>query len=241
LRVAVLGGTGTAGRDVVAELGRRGHDAVPLSRAGGVDVVSGAGLAEGLAGADVVVDALQGGRDVLVDGVARALAAASGAGAGHFVSLSILGSDRVPAKYYKLKREQEAAVRDGGVPWSILRATQFHTLLDFIFGSAAKRGVLPLARVPIQPCDVAEVAVALADLVEAGPSNAVGCFAGPRVEHADQLARAWAHARGVRRLPVPIPAVGGTLRAVKRGGLTDPAAPHGTVSFADFLARPRSI
>jgi uncharacterized protein YbjT (DUF2867 family) len=235
VRVGVLGGTGGAGTEVVAELRRRGHDAVPLSRATGVDVVSGAGVSEAMPGLDALVDALQGDRAVLVDGSGQALTAARAAGVGHVVSLSILGSDRVPMGYYRLKQQQEAVVRAGGVPWSIVRATQFHTLLDFMFGAAARRGVLPLARVPIQPCDVAEAASALADRVEAGPDQAVTLFAGPRIERADQLAKAWAKARGKRRLPLPILPVGRTLGAVRRGGLTDASAPRGTVTFADWL------
>ena len=126
-------------------------------------------------------------------------------------------------------------MRGGPVPWSIVRATQFHQLLAFAFASAARRGVLPLLRVPLQPVDPREVAAAVADRVEAGPSGAVEPFAGPQVERVDRLARAWAKAHGVRRLPVPLPAAGKVLRAVRRGGLTAEDAPRGTITFGAWL------
>ena len=242
--VAVLGGTGTVGREVVARLAERGHRPIVLSRRptrdGGaehrpVDLTTGVGVDAALAGVDVLVDVAQGGRDVLVDGLARALGAARAAGVGHVVSLSILGSDRVPLGYYAIKVAQEEGVRSGGVPWSIVRATQFHQLLDAAFAAATRRGVLPLVRVPLQPVDPREVAAVLADRAEAGPSEDVELFAGPQVERVDELARAWARARGVRRLPLRLPAAGKVLRAVRQGELTDEAAPHGTITFAGWL------
>jgi uncharacterized protein YbjT (DUF2867 family) len=240
--IGVLGGTGQVGSELVDELSRRGHGPIALCRTaqhGGtarcVDVVSGEGLADAVAGLDALVDVLQGGRRVLVDGVRRALAAAREAGVAHVVSLSIVGCDRVPLGYYRVKVEQEAAVREGGVPWSIVRATQFHSLVAETLANAARRGVLPLLRVPLQPLDHRELAPVLADLVEAGPSGATSEFAGPRVERVDELARAWARAQGVRRLPLPIPALGPVLRAVRAGGLTSESAPRGRVTFGEWL------
>jgi uncharacterized protein YbjT (DUF2867 family) len=240
--IGVLGGTGQTGREVVAELARRGHRAIALCRrapASGehrcVDVASREGPAEAMAGLDALVDVLQGGRPVLVDGVRSALAAAREAGVAHVVTLSIVGCDRVPLGYYRVKVEQEAVVREGGVPWSIVRATQFHSLLDETFANAARRGVLPLLRVPLQPLDHRELAPVLADRVEAGPSAGMEEFAGPRVERLNRLARTWARERGVRRVPLPVPAVGGVLRAVRAGGLTSPSAPSGRVTFEEWL------
>lgn len=247
--IGVLGGTGQVGREVVRELERRGHEAIALSRkaphgAGGgehraVDVATGEGLDAAVAGLDVVVDVLQGSEKVLVAGLERALAAARRAGARHVVSLSILGADRVPLGYYRTKMAQEAVVRESGVPWTIVRATQFHTMVAAIFAAGARFGVLPAPRVPLQPVDPGEVAVELADRVEAGPDDEVHLFAGPRVERVDELARAWARAKGVRRPAVPLPAVGPTLRAVRAGGLTDPSAARGDRTFADWLAHAR--
>jgi uncharacterized protein YbjT (DUF2867 family) len=243
----VLGGTGSAGREVTAELRRRGHEAIALSRhasaAGAhraVDVTTGAGLEEAMAGLDAVVDAVGGKPDVFVDGASRALRAARVAGVGHWVSLSVVGAGDVPVAYHRAMGRREAVVRAGEVPWSILRATQFHTLLDMVFSGAARRGVLPLLRVPIQPVDPRDVAVALADLVETGPTGAVSEIVGPRIERLDELALAWAWAHDLRRLRVRIPAVGRALRTVRAGALTSPGAPHGATAFADWLRREAS-
>lgn len=240
--IGVLGGTGRVGAELVDELGRRGHRAVVLSRTAPrtgehrrVDVTSGEGLAAAMGGLDALADVLEGGREVLVGGVRRALAAAGEAGVARVVSLSIVGCDRVPLGYYGVKVEQEAVVREGGVPWSIVRATQFHSLVGGTFASAARRGVLPLLRVPLQPLDHRELAPVLADRLEAGPEAGVSELAGPRVERVDELARTWARATGVRRLPLPVPAVGPVLKAVRAGGLTSPGAPRSRVTFAEWL------
>jgi uncharacterized protein YbjT (DUF2867 family) len=244
--IGVLGGTGQLGGATVAELRRRGHRAVVLSRRppedGGehrpVDVESGVGLAFAMCGLDAVVETLNGPPGVLVWGTERALAAARVAGVEHVVSLSAAGAGRVPHEYYRAKAEQEAVVRSSGVPWSIVRAAQLHSLLDTVFAAGARRGLLPLLRAPLEPVDRVEVAAALADRVEAGPDEAVTAFAGPHVERLDRLARQWARARGVRRLPVVIPAVTPLLQAVRDGGLIDPAPVRGRVSFADWLGGP---
>ena len=240
--IGVLGGTGTAGRDVTADLRRRGHEAIVLARhapAEGahrpIDVTADAGLDEAMAGLDTVVDAVSGSRDVLVDGVARALRAARRAEVRHWVSLSVIAAGEVPFGYHRAMGEREAVVRAGEVPWSILRAAQFHPLLATVFGAAARRGVLPLLRVPVQPVDVREVAMALADRVEAGPSGGVAELAGPRIERLDELAVAWARAHGVRRVHVRVPVIGRGLRAARRGALTSPDAARGTVGFAEWL------
>jgi uncharacterized protein YbjT (DUF2867 family) len=244
--IGVLGGSGQVGGATAAELRRRGHRAVVLSRRppdeGGehrpVDVESGVGLAFAMCGLDAVVETLSGPPGVLVWGTERALAAARVAGVEHVVSLSAAGAGRVPHEYYRAKAAQEAVVRDCGVPWSILRAAQFHSLLDSVFASAARRGVMPLLRAPLEPVDVREVAAALAERIEAGPDEAVTAFAGPHVERLDRLARQWARARGARRLPVVVPSVGPLIQAVRDGALLDPAPVRGRVAFADWLGGP---
>jgi uncharacterized protein YbjT (DUF2867 family) len=240
--IGVLGGTGTAGREVTAVLRRRGHEAITLSRTAPsvgahrtVDVTTADGLEPAMAGLDTVVDTISGSADVLVDGVAQAMRAARAAGVGHWVSLSVIAAGELPFGYHRDMGRREAVVHAGEVPWSILRAAQFHSLLGTVFAAAARRGVVPLLRVPIQPIDARDVAVALADGVEAGPSGAHAELAGPRIERLDELALAWAWAHDLRRVPLPIPALGRALRAVRAGGLTRPDAPRGTITFADWL------
>jgi uncharacterized protein YbjT (DUF2867 family) len=242
MRIGVLGGTGVAGRAVVRELAARGHTVTPLSRhsAHAVDVTRREGLAEALAGLDTVVDALNGGvrdpRAVLVDGLSNVTAAAAEAGVGHLVSLSIVGIERVPAGYYRAKLAQESVVRAGRVPATIVRATQFHDLIATAFARSARLGVLPVGRLRFQPVDAGEVAAVLADAVEAGAGRAADAIAGPEILSLTQLARIWSGARGVRRAPVPVPALG-PLGAIAAGGLTDPAARRGRRTFAEWCSK----
>ena len=140
----------------------------------------------------------------------------------------------MPLGYYRVKVAQEAVVQAGGVPWTVLRATQFHSFVDSLLAKSTRRGVLPMLRVPLQPVDAGEVASRLVDQVEGGP-RAITRFAGPRIARADHLARAWARARRIRWLPVPVPAVGPVLRAVRAGGLVDPSAPRGGRTFHEWL------
>jgi uncharacterized protein YbjT (DUF2867 family) len=238
--IGVLGGTGTAGREVTVELRRRGHETLVLSRGApaagehrAVDVAAGAGLDEAMAGLDAVVEVV--GPKVPADAIDRALRAARAAGATHWVSLSVVGAGSVPGAYHRAMAGREAVVRAAELPWSIVRATQFHSLVATVFSAAARRGVLPLLGVPIQPVDAREVARALADRVEAGPSRAVDEIAGPRVERLDDLALAWARAQGVRRLRVRVPVIGRALRTVRDGALISRDAPHGEIAFADWL------
>lgn len=240
--IGVLGGTGSAGREVTAELRRRGQRAIVLSRSAPpdgehrrVDVATGEGLGEAMAGLDAVVDVV--GPKVPVDGLGQAVRAARAGGVGHWLSLSVVGIGDVPTGYHEAMARREAVVRAGEVPWSVLRATQFHSLLAQVFAAAARRGVLPLLRVPIQPVDGREVGLALCDLAEAEPSGAVTELAGPRVERLDELARAWASAHGVRRLALRVPVAGRGLRAVAAGGLTSDGAARGEATFADWLHR----
>ncbi|NUT57281.1 MAG: NAD(P)H-binding protein, partial [Agromyces sp.] len=133
MRIAVAGGTGTVGRHAVEAARGRGHEVVVLTRSNGIDLVSGTGLDEALRGVDVVIDASN-----LVSTSAKKtsaffttvtrnlLAAEERAGVRHHVSLSIVGVDRAPYGYYAAKIAQERAVEAGAVPWTILRAMQFH-------------------------------------------------------------------------------------------------------------------
>lgn len=132
-KIAVAGGTGLVGAMVVAEVRRTGATPVVIARSAGVDLTTGSGLAEALDGVDAVIDAsnvdtLSAKRSVAFFEAAtgRLLAAGEEAGVRHHVALSIVGCDRVDLPYYLGKRRQEALVAAGPVPWSVLRATQFH-------------------------------------------------------------------------------------------------------------------
>ncbi len=249
MKVAVVGGTGVLGTEVVAALAGRGDQVLALSRnpaplpAGAehrrVDLTSGEGLADALAGAEAVLDASNEGPSkagpVLVEGTRRLLEAGKAAGVSHHVGVSIVGCDRVPIAYYKVKVEQEEATAAGEVPWSLLRATQFPQLLDYAFGAAARFGVRPTGKALLQPVNPTAVAERLADAVHAGPAGRLPDIAGPRVQTLTELSRAWREARGRHLLPLRIPMVGPAGKPMREGALTDPDAATGP-SFEDWLA-----
>jgi uncharacterized protein YbjT (DUF2867 family) len=237
MRIAITGGTGTIGREVALALYDRGHEVRVLSRHGPtpVDLTDGSGLEAALAGVDAVVDASNGRRrELLVDGTARLLAAEAHAGVRHHVAISIVGIERAPGRYYKLKLEQEAVVKAGAVPWTIVRATQVDQLVDAILRKAARFGVSPSGAARLQPVDARELADVLAGAVEAEPSRATSEFAGPEILTLGELARQWRHANGSHALPLRIP----VPRALREGVLTSADAPRGHVTFAEWLRLP---
>ena len=235
MNVAIVGGTGTVGAEAARELTARGHDVRVLSRHAPeypVDLKDGSGLARALAGVEVVIDASQGGREVLVEGTRRLLRAELDAGVRHHVGVSIVGIDRVGGRYYKAKLDQEAEIAASGVPWTIVRATQFHTLVARTFAASARVGVVPSVRVPLQPVDPREVGRVLAETAEAEPSLETTQFAGPEVVDARELAQLWRESTGSHALPVPLP----VSRSLRCGGLTNPGAWRGKVTFDAWLA-----
>jgi uncharacterized protein YbjT (DUF2867 family) len=257
MRILVVGGTGMVGRFVVAELADRGHSVAVLSRRGGTPDQRAEGFAgdaatgEGVAAAVRDVEGLIDCAHVLTTNRAAAVRyfttatsqlgrLAADAGVGHYVVLSIVGIDGVPFGYYQGKLAQEATALTGQVPATILRATQFHefagqNLRRFRFG--------PLAFMPAmrcQPIAAAEVAVALADLVDK-PAGRVPDIGGPRVEWLPDLARALVRRDRGRVAVLTLPVPGAAGRAMRRGALLlgENGVPRGP-SFADWLvAEPR--
>ena len=250
MKVAVAGGTGVLGTPLVAELARRGDDVLALSRtaparlpAGAahrrVDLSAGDGLAAALAGVEVLVDAANTSPsrgDELVAITRRLLDAAAEAGVRHFVGVSIVGCDRVPTSYYKAKVRQEGAIAAGRVPWSLLRATQFHDLLDWAFGAAARWRLLPSGSARLQPVDTRIVAARLADAAQAEAGGRLPDLAGPEVRTLSELARAWRAARGRRLLPLRIPMAGKIGRPLREAALCSPGAASGGPTFEEWLA-----
>jgi uncharacterized protein YbjT (DUF2867 family) len=176
IRIAVAGGTGLAGRCVVEAAQAAGHQTVVISRSAGVDLLTGVGLAAALDGADAVIDVsntptLSRSRSVrffeTVTG--QLLAAEAGAGVRHHVALSIVGVDRVPVGYYAGKLRQEALIETGVVPWTVLRATQFH---EFPAQQLAriKGPLIPVLEAPAATVAAREVAAHLVALA-VGPAR----------------------------------------------------------------------
>ena len=248
--VAVVGGTGTIGAPVVAALLARDAAVRVLTRnarnvpAGaehrGVDLTSGAGLADALRGTDAVVDAVNStrkSRKTLVEGTGRLLKAGAAAGVGHHLTISIVGIEHIPSSYYRDKLAQERAVEGGPLPWSILRATQFHQLLDMAFGYAARVGLRPTGAGKLQPMDPRVAAERLADAALAPPAGRLPDIAGPRIATISELSHAWASARGRRRAPLRIPSIGKAGKALAAGELCAPAGAAGGADFEEWLRR----
>jgi uncharacterized protein YbjT (DUF2867 family) len=246
MRIAIAGGTGTLGRHVAAELAARGgHEVRVLSRSSPdfpVDLATGAGLTDALAGCDAVVDASNAtstkkAEQVLVEGSRRLLAAEEDAGVRHHVCISIVGCERLPVGYYRVKTEQESVVRGGPVPYTIVRATQFHELAATVLDGAGRWRVLPVPPIRLQTVAAAEVAALVADVAVGAPRDRVE-IAGPQVQTARELARTWRSVTGRSALLLPLPLPGKFGRTLREGGLTaaDGTGSRGTITFADWLA-----
>jgi uncharacterized protein YbjT (DUF2867 family) len=245
MRIAIAGGTGTLGRHVVDELRERGHDVRVLSRKSPdypVDLTSGAGLVEALEGCAVVVDAAnamsaKGAAATLVEGSRRLLAAEQKAGVTHHVCVSIVGCDKAPMGYYAVKVQQEHMVEQGGVPWSIVRATQFHELVASALGAVGRWRVLPMPNARLQTIAAAEVAQTVADVAEHDARMGRIEVAGPEVRDLRDLARTWRVTTGRRALLVPLPVPGKLGKALRAGALTsDRPDVQGRTPFGAWLA-----
>lgn len=206
MKIAVLGGTGLIGARVVREITAAGHEAVPLSRSGGVDLLTGEGLASGLEGADAVVDVTNSptfdeeSSAFFRTTTEHLLTAARDQGVGHVVILSIVGVDQVPdLAYYRAKVLQEDVLKAGPVPYTIVRATQFFEFVDAIMAWSSDAETVRLPPTPMQPIAAADIAHAVADVAMGRPLRATVDVAGPDVLPLDELGRITLAARGDER------------------------------------------
>ncbi|WP_371519005.1 SDR family oxidoreductase [Kitasatospora sp. NBC_01300] len=245
--VLVTGATGVLGREVVRLLVARGVAVRGLSRrvrSGGAgvewvvgDLVTGEGIAGAVAGVEVVVDCATtvGRKDVAA--VRTLVAEAGRAGVRHLLYVSIVGVDRVPIPYYRAKLACERVVRESGLGWTVLRATQFHDLLLRIFDVSARLPVFPVpGGARVQPVDVREVAARVAELAGEGPAGYAPEVGGPRVRPYRELAEAYLRASGRRRVLLPVRVPGASGRALRAGGNLTPERAVGRGTFEEVLA-----
>ncbi|WP_291057067.1 NAD(P)H-binding protein [Herbiconiux sp.] len=243
MKIAVAGGTGTVGRHVVDLARERGHEAVVLSRGTGIDLVSGDGLARALAGVDAVVDAAsvatqsaKVSEEFFGTVTANLLAAEETAGVGHHIALSIVGSDLAPYGYYAGKAVQERLVRAGGVPWTILRATQFHEFAQQLYGRVDLGPIHLVPTMISQPVAAHEVGLRLVELAEASPAGLATDLAGPEVLTMVDMVRAYAAATGGTGPILQIPLPGGFGKAMRDGTtVAGSDADRGTQTFAEWI------
>ena len=267
MRVLLTGGTGNLGRELLPKLAQAGHDVVTLSRRPlpqglpGIhvrgDLSTGEGVDEAMSGCDAVVHAATGGfgdryslrwaifhrSTVDVQGTQVLLEAAHRVGISHFLFTSIVGMDRVPYwpniyRFFKHKLAAERLVRESSMPWTIVRLTPFHPLLDQVFtwqfGLPAPVMVLDTMGQPIDPADAADVVITYlardpaCDVIEVG---------GPEVLTAREIVDAWTSRKGIDRKARIFRAPGRMGRAMAEGALTCPDNATGHITWTEWLAR----
>jgi uncharacterized protein YbjT (DUF2867 family) len=203
MKIVVIGGTGRIGSRVVEMLRESGHEALAASPDTGVNTMTGEGLAEALEGAEVVVDVANAPNwedaavmDFFVTSSRNLLAAEAAAGVKHHVALSIVGADRLPESgYLSAKVAQEEAVKAAGIPYTILRATQFFEFIGGIVDSGTDGETVRLPPVGFQPEAAADVSDALADVAVSQPVNGVIELGGPERFRMDELAQRFLDAK----------------------------------------------
>ncbi|WP_410605169.1 SDR family oxidoreductase [Amycolatopsis sp. lyj-90] len=226
MKFAIIGGTGLIGSQVVRNLNEAGHEAVPHSPSTGVDLLTGQGLDTALDGADVVVNLSnsptfdEASPAFFRTSMDNLVAAAKKAGTGHFVILSIVGVDQVPElDYYQAKTLQEDILKNSGVPYSIVRATQFMEFVGAVLSWTSDDNTVRLPSTPIQPIAAADVAAAVSEVSAGKPLNGTLDVGGPDVYPLDELGRITLSAKGDSR-SVTVDETAGMFSAVKGDVLT---------------------
>ncbi|MFI5592013.1 SDR family oxidoreductase [Amycolatopsis sp. NPDC051758] len=217
MKVVVIGGTGLIGTNLVARLAEHGHEAVPAAPSTGVNTLTGEGLKEVLQGADVVVDVSNSPSfaddDVMAffrTSTGNLTEAAKEAGVGHYVALSVVGTDRQPdVGYFRAKVAQEQLITESGLPFSIVRATQFFEFAGGIADTSTTDGVVHLPGAGVQPMAAADVSAAVGRTAAGSPLGGITEVAGPDVLGLDEWVRTVL-----------------TARSDPRQVVTDPQAPY---------------
>jgi len=252
VNVLVTGGTGALGREVVNELRSSGHRARVFSRKAGTggdwvqgDLASGRGLDRAVDGMDAVIHAASATaqpwrlRAVDVHGTRRLLEAAKRAHVKHIIFISIVGIEGVAYPYYRYKVAAERVVKEGILPWSVLRATQFHTLMEVFLRAFAR---LPrIAAVPFewqfQPVDTRDVAARLVQITTGEPAGMLPDFGGPEIRTFKSLAESWLKALKLDKRLINLSLPLRFSRQFADGKLLCPDHKNGTITFEQYLMR----
>jgi uncharacterized protein YbjT (DUF2867 family) len=197
MKITVVGASGLIGTKVAEQLRNRGHDVVAASRSTGMDVLTGDGLADALAGADALVDVTNSPSfeadavmHFFTTSATNIAEAARMAGVGHYVALSIVGVDGLPdSPYMRAKVAQERVITEAGIPYSIVRATQFQEFTESITDSLTVDGEVRVPDALIQPIAADEVADAVADAAVGAPIEGVVNIGGPARITFEQMAQ----------------------------------------------------
>ena len=246
MKIVVIGGTGLIGSKLVKKLHANGHDALAASPGTGVDIISGKGLAEALAGAQVVVDVSNAPNwddaavmEFFQTSTRNILAAEKAADVGHHVALSVVGTERLQASgYFRAKLAQEQALRAAAVPSTILRATQFFEFIGAIADSGTRDGTVLVPPVLFQPESADDVAAVLADIAENAAVNGTVELGGPERLRLDEFVRRFLTAKGDPRpvvTDVHAPYYG--IEVDERALVPGDDSRIGPTRFADWLSR----
>jgi uncharacterized protein YbjT (DUF2867 family) len=213
MKIVVIGGTGLIGSKTVAILRQRGHEVVAASPNTGVNTITGAGLKEAMAGTQVVIDLANSPSfedkpvlEFFETSGRNLLAAAAAAGVRHHVALSIVGTDRTPDNgYFRAKVAQESLIESAGIPYTIIRSTQFMEFLGSIADSTADGNTVRISHGLFQPIAADGVAAVVADVALAAPRNGIVEIAGPERAPFDEIVARYLKAVGDPRKVVSDP------------------------------------
>ena len=241
MTILVTGATGQLGAPTLAALRAAGREAAGSSSSGRnglrpADLFTGEGLDDALSDVETVIHCAQTGGRKDLRLVRNLTAAAQRAGVGHLVLISIVGIEDIPMPYYDQRVEIEKIAGASGVPLTIQRATQFHTLIDQLFSAQRRMPVVIAPASRFQTIAVSEVAGRLADLATGGPQGRVEDIGGPEQLGIGELFRQWRAARGVRRpsLQIRLPFLK-AFQGLDAGANLVPGEPFGRQTFAQYL------
>lgn len=213
MKVVIIGGTGLIGRKLAARLQSRGHDVVAASPSTGVNSLTGEGLEPALTGANVVIDVTNSPSfedNAVMDFFRRStghlLNAATAAGVSHYVALSVVGADRIPdSGYLRAKRVQEGMIEAGGVPYTVLRATQFFEFLNAIADGGTQGNAVHMSSCKFQPVAADDVASTLAEIATGRPKNGAVELAGPEASSMAEFVQSFLSLKGDKRKVIADP------------------------------------
>jgi uncharacterized protein YbjT (DUF2867 family) len=247
MKIVVIGGTGLIGSKVVGKLKQKGHEAIAAAPNTGVNTITGDGLKEAMAGAQVVIDLAnspsfedKAALEFFETSGRNLLAAEAAAGVRHHVALSIVGIDRSDNGYFRAKVAQEKLIETSGIPYTIIRSTQFLEFLRGIAASSADGNIVRISPGLFQPIAADDVAAIVADVALAAPRNGIVEIAGPERAPFDEIIARYLKAVGDPRKVVSDPEAryfGGRVEEHSLVPLGE--ARRGRIGFDEWLRRSR--
>lgn len=246
--ILVTGATGNLGKHLCVLLEAAGLEYITTTRNKSMandkqvflDLKTGEGIIEACQNKKTIFHLASGtkkaNRQTEVDSVKQFMDVAKKNGLEHFIFISIVGIEKVPVKYYKYKVEAENIIKDSGVPYTILRATQFHEFIENMLNGFLKYkiGFLPL-KGKNQPVETKLVAQKLLDIYKAGPVNGTVELGGPEVLTFKEMATAWQAYTGKKKIIIPVPPMGKALSAINSGALTNGILTKGSYTWEQYL------